>query len=133
MTLPALVGIDVKVNSDGGATFASNTRITDQSDAASTDIVGNAWLGEYLGLAVDASNAYVAFTTSRADGFGDIYFDSIANSAIGAVPSACQRSEGFWKNHASSWPATRVVLGTRLYTQADLLAILRASAAAMRA
>jgi len=113
-------------STDGGATFAPNMRITDQSDAASTDILGNAWLGEYLGLAVDASNAYVAFTTSRADSFGDIYFDSVPNSAIGAAPSACPRSQGFWKNHSASWPATSLVLGGQTYTQAEMLAILDA-------
>ena len=43
-------------------------------------------MGEYLGLAVDSTNAYVAFTSGRLDGDliskGDVWFDSVPNSLI---------------------------------------------------
>ena len=39
------------------------------------------WLGEYLGLAVDANTAYLGFVR-RGDPEGDVYFDSILNSQI---------------------------------------------------
>jgi hypothetical protein len=110
-------------STDGGATFAPNTRISDQSYAASTDVVGSPWLGEYLGIAVDSSNAYVAFTTSYNDSLGDVFFDSIANSAIGA--NRCPRSRGFWANHLAAWPVASLVLGSETYTQSELQALLR--------
>jgi hypothetical protein len=36
----------------------------------------------------------------------------------------CPLTQGFWKNHASSWPVTSMTLGSQTYTQAQLLAIL---------
>lgn len=60
---------------DGGASFSTNVRLNDSNFLAP----GN-WLGEYLGLAVDANNAYVAFTSDSLN--GDVYFDKIKNSDI---------------------------------------------------
>lgn len=64
---------------DRGVSFPANVCLTDQSFATPT----NNWIGEYLGLAVDANDAYVAFTSSITDAVnGDIYFDRIRNLEI---------------------------------------------------
>ncbi|MCZ6690370.1 MAG: sialidase family protein [Planctomycetota bacterium] len=114
-------------STDGGATFSANTRITDSPSFASPTASDNSpWMGEYLGIEVDSSTAYIAFTSSASDAFGDVYFDSIANSAIGAgPPSQCPRSHGFWKNHIGAWPVTSLVLGSQTYSQRELIALLR--------
>jgi concanavalin A-like lectin/glucanase superfamily protein len=39
-------------------------------------------------------------------------------------PNACPLTQGFWKKHPSSWPATSLSLGSQTYTQAELLVIL---------
>ncbi len=67
---------------DDGNSFPANTKINDSSFATPS----NKWLGEYLGLAVDANVAYVAFTSSKTDTVaGDVYFNKIDNSQI-SVP-----------------------------------------------
>lgn len=64
-------------STDGGATFSANVRITDQSFSTPTDAFGiEPWLGEYLGLEVDASTAYLAFTSGINDAEGDVFFDT---------------------------------------------------------
>ena len=66
---------------DGGATFSANVCLTDNSFATPT--VSGGWMGEYLGLTADATNAYVAFTSSFTDSTnGDVYFDKIPNSNV---------------------------------------------------
>jgi hypothetical protein len=68
-------------STDGGASFLINTRITDQSSTAPTDSTGTVpWLGEYLGLVVDSTNAYIALTSGISDSKGDVFFDSLPNS-----------------------------------------------------
>ena len=63
---------------DGGASFFPNYRISDV-----TGVAPGGWMGEYLGLAVDSTDAYVAFTSSRSDlSNGDVWFDSISNAQI---------------------------------------------------
>lgn len=37
----------------------------------------------------------------------------------------CARTQGYWKNHPEAWPVRTLQLGTRTYTQAELLAIFR--------
>lgn len=69
-------------STDGGASFSPNLRLTDQSFATPVVAGGEGWMGEYLGLAVDATTAYVAFTSSLTDSTGDVYFDKIANAAV---------------------------------------------------
>lgn len=65
-------------STDSGASFSTNYRISDVTAAAPSG-----WFGEYLGLAVDGSDAYVAFASSRSDIVnGDVWFDSVANSDI---------------------------------------------------
>lgn len=113
-------------STDGGATFSANTKITDQTFTSPWNSnQSERWLGEYLGMVVDSTTAYVAFTSSVNDQFGDNFFDSIANSAIGgAQPSLCPLSQGFWKNHASLWPVSSLTLGSEAYTRAELLRLL---------
>ena len=41
------------------------------------------------------------------------------------VPDACPHTQGFWKNHEERWPVEGLTLGDRLYTQSELLDILR--------
>ena len=73
-------------STDGGASFSTNLRITDKSFATPDNSISTEkWMGEYLGLVVDSSFAYVAFTSSINDSKGDVFFDSVANSAIGGA------------------------------------------------
>lgn len=64
---------------DGGRSFSPNVRISDTSYATPTGSAGQPWMGEYFALLADATNAYVAFTSSIADVFGDVFFDWIPN------------------------------------------------------
>jgi hypothetical protein len=68
---------------NGGVSFQPNQRVSDQS----FDVTGSTgWVGEYLGLDVDSTNAYIAWTDTN---FGptrsgntpdrDIYFDIMHN------------------------------------------------------
>ena len=47
------------------------------------DLEGTAYyFGEYLGLAVDSTHAYIGFASGATDPlYGDVYFDRIANQA----------------------------------------------------
>jgi len=68
---------------DDGNTFATNVSINDTSFLTPFRGITEPWMGEYLGLAVDANNAYVIWTTTATgDANGDLYFDKIANSEI---------------------------------------------------
>lgn len=68
-------------STDGGASFASNVRVSDQSFSTPVNAPGTEpWLGEYLGLEVDSTFAYIAFTSGLNDSRGDIFFDRISNS-----------------------------------------------------
>ena len=66
-------------STDGGQSFLPNVQINDTSFLTPS---GQAWMGEYLGLAVDNDHAYVAWTSSATDGNGDVYFDKAANARI---------------------------------------------------
>ncbi len=77
----ALWDIYIARSTDGGATFLANIQINDPNTSYPTPL-GGTWMGEYLGLAVDGNDAYVAWCSSLVDNNGDIYFDKIANSAI---------------------------------------------------
>lgn len=35
----------------------------------------------------------------------------------------CPKTQGFWKNHASEWPVASLVLGSKVYSKAELLVI----------
>ena len=73
-------------STDGGNSFATNLRVTDVTFPTPTDQSGTKpWLGEYLGLTVDGSDAYIAFTSRGGppgDQRGDIFFDRIPNASI---------------------------------------------------
>ena len=65
-------------STDAGASFSTNYLLSDVTATAPSG-----WFGEYLGLAVDSTDAYVAFASSRSDLLnGDVWFDSVANSDI---------------------------------------------------
>ena len=69
-------------SSDGGSTFSANVPITDSSFATPSNLPGTEpWFGEYLGLEVDSSTAYVAFTSGLNDSKGDVFFDSQPNAS----------------------------------------------------
>jgi hypothetical protein len=70
---------------DGGASFTSNLRVTDSSFTSPTDLSGAPWIGEYLGLEVDATTAAMAFTSGVGDARGDVFFDLFANPVNVAV------------------------------------------------
>ena len=40
------------------------------------------------------------------------------------VNLGCTLTQGFWKNHPDAWPVSSLTLGTKTYTQAQLLSIL---------
>ncbi|MBX3374236.1 MAG: hypothetical protein KF817_10395 [Phycisphaeraceae bacterium] len=62
---------------DGGATWSPPIPVNDLPFPSPIDAFGQRWLGEYLGLAVDATSIRLAFTSSTTDAFGDIFFDRI--------------------------------------------------------
>ena len=43
----------------------------------------------------------------------------------GEPPTEGACSQGFWKNHPSDWPVNNLVLGSIVYTQAELITILK--------
>ena len=63
---------------DGGQTFLPNVQINDTSFLTPA----GTWMGEYLGLAVDADHAYVSWTSAVFDGNGDVFFDKAPNAQI---------------------------------------------------
>ncbi len=79
--LDTLWDIYIARSTDGGSTFLANIQLNDPNTSFPTP-QGGTWMGEYLGLAVDGNDAYVAWCSSLVDNNGDIYFDKIANSAI---------------------------------------------------
>ncbi len=44
---------------------------------------------------------------------------------VQTVARGCTLTQGYWKNHASAWPVTSLLLGTVNYTEAQLLGILK--------
>jgi hypothetical protein len=68
---------------DAGLSFQPEVRLNDQSFGTPS----GTWMGEYLGLVVDATHAYVSWASSFSDFVGDVYFDKLANPA-GSVPTA---------------------------------------------
>jgi YVTN family beta-propeller protein len=44
----------------------------------------------------------------------------------GAVSFACPLGQGFWRNHPGAWPVTSLNLGSKTYTQPELLNLLGA-------
>ena len=70
-------------STDGGVSFSTNARVTDTTFATPVNLPGTEpWLGEYLGLEVDSTTAFFAFTSGTGDSRGDVYFDSVPNAQI---------------------------------------------------
>lgn len=63
---------------DGGATFLPNIRVSDKTFLTPVS-AGGKWMGEYLDIVVDNTNAYFAFTSGVNDNFGDVFFDWAVN------------------------------------------------------
>ncbi len=71
---------------NGGATFAPNRLVSDQTFVTAQSSAGAPWLGEYLGLTFDqAQTAHIAFTSSVTDIRGDVYYDRVPASAVKAA------------------------------------------------
>ena len=68
----------IAMSTDGGNSFTPNMQINDVS-APSPNTPSGIWMGEYLGLIVDNTHAYIAFTSSLYDINGDVFFDKIQN------------------------------------------------------
>lgn len=74
--------IYMATSTNGGTSFVSNTRVSDQSFNVRLFPGSNVWVGEYPGLDVDSSNAYIAWTgVTWTGGVGDpdIWFDTMPN------------------------------------------------------
>jgi hypothetical protein len=80
-SLDAKWDVFIARSTDKGNSFSKNVRLNNNSFATPVNISGS-WMGEYLGLAVDANYAYVVFTSSITDIKGDVYFNKIPNSAL---------------------------------------------------
>jgi hypothetical protein len=65
----------------------------------------------------------VAFTTNSSN--NDINVNWIVESSLCGSSGTCPHTQGYWKNHASAWPVTSIMLGSQTYTQAELLVIFR--------
>lgn len=87
----------------------------DGGDATETPIM-NAYAsttgGSYVAVPADGSGTADAIVGIIAD--------------CGTAANACPRSQGFWKNHEEVWPVASLYIGGAEYSQADLLAVLRA-------
>jgi hypothetical protein len=84
---PQSVRWEVRItrSSDGGATWTQPaTLVNDVPSLTPINYWGMPWMGEYLGLVVDATDAHVAFTSSVNDQYGDVFYDRLDNSWIGA-------------------------------------------------
>lgn len=61
---------------------------------------------------------------TRVDG-ADASFDQVRVITQCPPLGTCPRTQGYWKNHEEAWPVTSLTLGSQVYSQAELLAILR--------
>jgi len=48
----------------------------------------------------------------------------VQDSTLPCSTGTCTLTQGYWKNHADSWPVDSLTLGTTLYSETQLLAIL---------
>lgn len=68
-------------SADAGLSFTPNQQINAVS-APSPFTPSGYWMGEYLGLVVDSSFAYIGFTSACMDLKGDVLFSSVENPAV---------------------------------------------------
>jgi hypothetical protein len=66
---------------DGGNSFLQNQKVNSVA-APSPQTPSGIWFGEYLGLVVDHSHAYIGFTSSALDIKGDVFFAKIQNPSL---------------------------------------------------
>jgi hypothetical protein len=68
---------------NGGASFAPNRLVTNQTFVSPQASNNTPWMGEYMGLTIDqSSTAHFAFTSSVSDIRGDIYYDRVPNNVV---------------------------------------------------
>jgi hypothetical protein len=71
---------------DGGFTFSTPVVVTDNPFVTPVDPGSLRWMGDYVALAVDETNAFIGFTSTgddiQGDVFGDVYFDRVSNDDI---------------------------------------------------
>ena len=85
---------------------------------------------EAAGLAIrqDCKIVVAGYTANFATGNFDFAlagYDS--GGCVVQQPHKCPLSQGYWKNHAASWPVNNLTLGNQSYTKPELLAILNNS------
>ena len=68
-------------STDGGNSFNANQMVS-SFIAPSPNTPSGLWMGEYLGLVVDQTHAYMAFTLASPDIQGDIYFNKLENPGL---------------------------------------------------
>jgi len=67
--------------------------------------------------------AYAGYGGSVESPYSSSLFASTLSSSVG-----CVLTQGYWKNHAEDWPVLNLMLGSVVYTQAQLLDILNTPA-----
>ncbi len=102
-SLDPVFGIGGKVVTDLGATEGADS-IALQTDCK---IVVGGWAN-----AINSSDS--TFMVARFD-------------AGGCNASPCPKPQGYWKNNPSAWPVDSLVLGSKTYSKAELLALLSSS------
>jgi hypothetical protein len=77
-------------------------------------------------LELDPMTDYVFRAWASSDGNTGSGASAYSNTVMGTTTtiSNCTFTQGYWKNHPSSWPATSLTLGTVSYTKDQLLQIL---------
>ena len=80
---PADLNWDVYMatSTNNGNSFNMNVQVNSVS-APSPNTPSGIWMGEYLGLVVDQTHAYITFTSSALDMNGDVFFNKLANPVI---------------------------------------------------
>ena len=83
-------------------------------------------------VAIDANCRIVAagYTWPLDNADGDFALARYSNGGCvePPAPKSCPRGQGYWKNHPEQWPVNTLMLGSRQYTKAELLALLKTSA-----
>jgi len=81
---PLSWNVHMQQSRDGGLTWSGPLAVGDVASLAPRNPYSSVrWLGEYLGLSVDSTRAYVGFASARRDTLGDIWFDRVKNSVFG--------------------------------------------------
>ncbi len=75
-------------STDGGASFSPNVPISDMPYAPPPS--PNSWMGEYIGIDVDNTYAYIVWTDTRLQE-RDIYFDTMENPPTGTEEGTLDR------------------------------------------